>query len=411
MLTQFSVTATRGGEWPAIIDKVLNYTEHLTQSNGEEEIAFYFRQLDWLYRERLMSAPQKRRFARLIWAGVELHELPVIPHFYRGAVLTWPQPPERTSVPTTFREWLNAEPIERIERPFEHMGKIVMGFSGVRETLLVNALLSVGNNTNLAWAEHDLLLVCKKLEDWWHEEGTSLTERARASDDSTIMSYLPARLRLIAHVLHRVVAPRISRRATEENGIAAWFERLWEAGLALGTPLVPLLFAGLTWWPEKSDDVVDIVTFIATSHSDQQVVTAALSAAAVWLTTLREQTDASHRYVNWLVESVRSPTCLCLNLKLDSITELLRSGFSRHFEPFKVTLCVALNGLLSELQDDRPISSLQAAAARPLLRVSAVSLLVAMRDKLTPIPEHPAWVGAMQLAESDKLLLIRRLIL
>lgn len=410
VLTQFSITTSRSGEWSATIDRVLSQAELRSPSKSDGETAFHFRQLDWLYRQSLMSVVQQRRFAQLIWTGIGPRELPAIPHFYRGAVLTWPKPPEHTSVPDTFRDWLNAEPIERIERPFEHMGKTVMGFGSVSEALLVNVLLSVANHANLKWTEHDLLLLCKKVENWWHEEGTDLTARAVAKNDSTIMSYLPARLRLIAHVLHRVVAPRIRRIGVEKSGTAAWLQKLWDAGLDLNSPVVPLLFAGLVWWPEKSNTVVDMTTSILTSHSDQHVVTAGLGAAGVWLSNLRDPTDASYRYVNWLVESVRSPTSPCLKNKLDSITELLRFGCRRHFEPFKATLCVALSGLLLELQDERPTTSLLVSGTRPLLRVSAVSLLAAVRDTLIPVPNHPAWIGAMETAESDRLLLVRRLI-
>lgn len=411
VLTELQIRPTRGGDWPATINKVLGQAEHEPQSGNEGEIAFYFRQLDWLYREKLMSAAQEHRFARLIWAGVKRHALPVVPRFYRGAALTWPKPRKRTEVAESFRAWINAEPIERIEKPTEHMGKTVMSFSGVSEALLVNVLLSVANNANFDWTEDDLLALCSKIEDWWLEEGNNLTVRAVAQGDNTIMSYLPARLRLIAHVLHRVIAPRMRRRAVEDSGADTWLQKLWEAGFLLDSPLVPLLFAGLTWWPEQSDTVIDMTISILTNHSDQQAVVAGLSAAGVWLATLPDPTETSSRYVTWLVESVRSPTCICLDLKLDSIAELLRFGCKRHFQPFKATLAVALNGLLSELQGDRPMLSQLTAATRPILRVAATALLAAMRDTLAPPSVQPAWVGAMEMAKSDRLLVVRRLVM
>src|SRR5260370_40702021 len=136
-------------------------------------------------------------------------------------------------------------------------------------------------------------------------------------------------------------------------------------------------FAGVQWWPERSERVVDMTISVLSSSTDHNVVSAALNAAGVWLLAEDTPTDASRRYVNYLVESIRSRSEPCLNLKLASIAELLRVGCARHFESFRTTMCVALDSLLRQLQDTLQTEGVLEMVTRPLLRVAVVSLLVA----------------------------------
>ncbi|MFM0190639.1 SIR2 family protein [Paraburkholderia nemoris] len=411
ILTDLNLSVGANDGWQSCIDDVLEQAEQALPSDTPREATFYFTRLDWFYRQGLMSRRQKERFADVLWGGVEPGELPVIEQFYRGAILSWPNSSRRPSPIDSFRMWLESEQMERIERPIEIDGKSVMGFSGVNEAFLVNVLLTVSNNLQFEWSESELLDVVKRIEQWWREEGLRLTERAIVKPPSDVVwDYLPPRLRLIAHVIHRVLAPRLRRSTAEQHGLTKWMEELWNSGLALNTPLVPLLFAGLKWWPEKSETVVDITISVLSSNVDHNVITAALNAAGVWLMKENTQADMSRRYVNYLVESVRGRTGSCLNLKLDSIAELLRVGCSKHFESFRATLCVALNSLLLQLQDDQQTEGVLEMAAKPLLRVAVVSLLVAIRENLEDSPEASTLASALSLAQADSLLIVRKLL-
>ncbi|MFM0179031.1 SIR2 family protein [Paraburkholderia aspalathi] len=410
ILTHFTLSFGRSEGWQSTIDEVLEQAEDALPSDNPRESMFYFTRLDWFHRHALMSPGQKRRFANLLWEGVAPGELPVIERFYRGAILSWPNRRGRPAPGDSFRAWLKDEQIEHIERPTEFNGKTVMGFSGVTEVFLVNVLLTVSNNVQFQWSESELLDVADKVEQWWWEEGLQLAERALVKPTDAAWDYLPARLRLIAHVIHRVLAPRLRRTTVEQHGIAKWLEDFWNSGLALNTPLVPLLFAGLQWWPERSETVIDMTTSVLSSNTDHHVVSAALNAAGVWLLTESTPTSASRRYVNYLVESVRSRTGPCLNLKLDSIAELLRIGCARHFESFGTALCAALNSLLLQLQDSRQGAGVLEMAARPHLRVAVVSLLAAIRDNLTVLSKEPTLANALDVAQSDSLLIVRKLL-
>ncbi|MDR6481183.1 SIR2 family NAD-dependent protein deacylase [Paraburkholderia terricola] len=411
ILTDLNLSVSANDGWLSCVNDVLEQAERALSSDTAREATFYFTRLDWFYRHGLMSRRQKERFADLLWEGVEPGKLPVIERFYRGAILSWPHSSRRPSPVDSFRDWLKSEQMERIERPVEIDGKTVMGFSGVNEAFLVNVLLTVSNNLQFEWSEPELLDVANRIEQWWREEGLRLTERAivKPAGDA-VWDYLPARLRLIAHVIHRVLAPRLRLSMAEQQGIAKWLEELWNSGWALNTPLVPLLFAGLEWWPEKSDAVVDITISVLSSNTDRHVVSAALNAAGVWLLKESTQRDVSRRYVNYLVESVRSRTGSCLKLKLDSITELLRVGCAKHFESFGTALCVALNSLLLQLQDDQQTEGVLEMAARPVLRVAVASLLVAIRDNLEASSEESTLSSALSVAQSDSLLIVRKLL-
>jgi hypothetical protein len=80
------------------------------------------------------------------------------------------------------------------------------------------------------------------------------------------------------------------------------------------------------------------------------------------------------------------------------------------FEALRVIQNYALNSLLLQLQDDQQTEGVLEMAAKPLLRVAVVSLLVAIRENLEGSPEASTLASALSLAQADSLLIVRKLL-
>lgn len=242
----------------------------------------------------------------------------------------------------------------------------------------------------------------------WGQEGLPLMDRVlRDSREGSTADILTSRLRLLAHAAQQVIASRLTRSDAVQQGVSDWFAEMWEAGQRLESPLIPLLFAGLEWWPERSMQVVDATILVLSSHTDRHVVNAALSSAGRWLLREQQTTEATQRYAEYLVACVRSDSERCLDLKLRSIGELLDLGAQRHFDEYKQRLCAGLNSLLFELQDARPASNSFVFASRPLLRSAIASLLAAMHAKVSGVSSEPTFKWAVDMARKDSLRNVR----
>ncbi|SFI02941.1 SIR2-like domain-containing protein [Collimonas sp. OK307] len=408
MLRNMPIALQAGRQWIEVVDQVMDEVQSLSPSErSDEELSGCFKRLDWLHREGLMTVPQQHRFAKLIWQNAGPNGLPQIPNFYTGAVLTWPSLSGSAALAGTFRRWLETQKMEPIENLTDVMGELQRTLSQSREELLSDLLLTKSNNVSFDWPEHELLSAIEKLRSWWLDEGRRLTEPSRISTHE----YVTPRLRLIAHVIHRVFSSTLSLKNIQAQRLDEWFEELWNCSVSLNTPLVSLLFAGLRWWPERTMDVVDLTISVIGANQSRSVSSAALNAAAFWLLEIESPTESSRRFVNYLVDSIRSGPEFQLELKLNTIAELLENGGQRHLQAHLRSLSVTLCMMIRDLQNSG--ESLRGGLnnyATPLLRAAIVRVLMAIGKNLKGASREPTWISAVEMARQDSLLLVRKLV-
>ncbi|WP_161782792.1 SIR2 family protein [Pandoraea sp. E26] len=406
LLSSGGVKPDDGADWQGLIDSVLSQVEAI--SSTDDALSYYYARLGWMHDHGLMTQLQKEQFAGLLWRDGSSHSLPTVPGFYRGVVLKWPAISEQIAG-DAFCNWIRNEVIEPIVGVSEVNGEKRPSIRSVRESFLTNVLISGNKGVRLIWKRAALLDVVNKVEIWWKDEGPFLLERARDEVRGEFAwNILTGRLTLIAHVLHRIVSPRIARSDHERQRISDWFAELWDSGLQLDFPLVPVVFAGLHWWPERSAEAIDTVIVALSSTTERRAVNAALNAAGHWLLSEEQQTEATHRYVNYLVDSVHGENAPLLYLRLLNIAELLRLGAERHFEAKCETLCSSLALLLQRLRSGTPTEDSAAFASKPLLRAAVVTTLVAMGERFTRVHDLASWRWAMQVAKSDNLLIVNK---
>jgi hypothetical protein len=302
------------------------------------------------------------------------------------------------------------EPIERISDVLGEK-KLMMGIPS--DGLLVGLLISVSNGVNLGWTETELIEAADKLRDWWNIEGQRLVTLATTVQArSNLREFVGPRLRLVAHVIHRVFSGRISLDAVREHKFDEWFKQLWDAGVAIDSPLVALLFGCLRWWPEQEASVLNAAINTIESNSDRHVVVGALSAASVWTKESIRPTAGTRRYAAYLVDGLRGGQDSLLESKLDAISEILEHAESIHFQEHLSSLAIVLYTLLDDLQKPKPHGSTKYNPyATPLLRVAVVEVLGAMGRFLDGCAQEPLWLAAMELARKDPLLIVRKLAL
>jgi len=407
-LTNEDVSPNAGTHWHAVTNTVFDEAGAASSDDGAAN--YHFARLDWLYRNGLMTPEQVSRFSSMIWHGVEREALPDIPGFYRGVVLVWPAP-DKMKVERVFRDWIGTESIEAITGINVVDGKERRSIGGVRESFLANVLLTGNKGVSFEWPRNDLLIIVDNLEKWWRDEGPYLLEASKKEVHGNFArGILTGRLRLMAHVMHRIIARHLPSSDSERQRISDWLSELWEGGLQLDAPLVPLLFAALSWWPERSATVIDMTVSILCLHTDHNITNAALNAAGHWLLSEDQETDSSRRYVTYLVESVRSLRTPHLDLRLTNISELLRLGAKPHFDVYCESLMNSLSLMLQDLQRDVPDRDTIDFASRPLLRVAVVSALLAIGEHFPRVKRLAAWEWAMQTVAADKLLIVRKLV-
>jgi hypothetical protein len=397
--------------WTSVVAQTLDEMETLSPPEQQHELADCVRRLDWLYRAGLMTDSQKRRMGELIWRDVGHDEVPKFETFYDAAFITWPTPSGTTAVRSRFFRWLSNEHMKPVERMSDVLGEQKLTIGQPDEGLLIGLLLTVSNGINLGWTERELIEAAEKLRDWWKAEGQRLLTRAVTERaQSNMREFVGPRLRLMAHVIHRVFSERMSVETVRAHNFDKWFNELWDASVAIDSPLVALLFGCLRWWPERDASVLDITINTIESNSDRNVVVGALSAASVWIKESTRPTAATRRYTGYLVDGLRSGQESLLESKLDAISQLLEHGKSIHFQEHLSSLARVLYTLLDGLQNpkQRGLSKCNPYTA-PLLRVAVVETLVAMGRFLNDCAREPLWIAAMELARNDSLLIVRKL--
>ncbi|WP_028223507.1 SIR2 family NAD-dependent protein deacylase [Paraburkholderia oxyphila] len=401
----------RNTAWNTAVEQALGELETLLPHDQRHEGGDSVRRLDWLYRAGVMSPSQKRRFASLIWREVGTNDVPRFETFYDAAFISWPMPSEAPTAKARFSRWLCNEKVQPIERMSDGLGesKLVLGYPD--DGLLIGLLLTVSNGVSLVWTESELIEVANKLQDWWRTEGKRLVSRgSTAAARDNVGEFVCPRLRLLAHVIHRVFSERLSLEAVQSNKLDEWFKELWDASVAMDAPLIALLFGCLHWWPEQEGAVLDLAINTIQGNSDSNVVAGALSAASIWVKKHPRPTMATRRYVGYLVDGIRSGEEFLLEHKLNAISELLEYAESMHFEGHRHSLAIALYTLLADLLQPKPNEAARFNVyATPLLRVAVVEALVAMGRFLDGCAREPLWLAGMDLARSDPLLVVRKL--
>ncbi len=399
----------RGVKWSEIVETIFLQGREPSESTDESK-AFHVARLDWLYRNGAMSRLQQEKFATFIWSGTSSGALPKISGFYVGAAMLWPAPSKGRTA-SIFKKWLLDEPLPNLVQVSELNGKQQRSMSSVRETLLLNILITGNNNIHFSWSTDDMVILVGKLEKWWVVEGRDLSTRvSEKPEDTFARQLLMNRLRLIAHIAQRIIAPQLPKERAVLGNVSDWLCEMWQASSQLGHPLVQLLFAGLIWWPERDNIAVDIALESITSCSDANDFATALNAVGYWLVRLRESSEASSHYVTFLMSAVRWRARGRLGFVIENITELLKLGDWIHFEKHGRLLCSMLLAILTELQGNEPVNGVFDFEVRPALRVAVVQNLIALGNEDASIRSSDDWKNAIELARADPLLDVRNLL-
>ena len=304
--------------WPRVVQELMGripvdvtQKEWLSVANGalddarlarddETMMAFHLGRLDWLFTHQLLSVSQSRALAALVWDGVPTGTLPTnVPGFYHGALLTWPAP-QRINKQPIFKSWVLAQPLADIVERFEEDGVQKRSITPGQETLLTNILLTRNVRDVFAWTSNELLTISDNLRAWWIREGRRLVGEAAADDENGFSRpLLIRRMRLLGHVLQRVVTPDISRDAALVASIPEWLSEMWEASRQLGAPMPQFLFAALHWWPDRTSIVLRIATESIASATEENFTTA-MHAAGHWLIRNTQPSVASR----WRIQPV-----------------------------------------------------------------------------------------------------------
>jgi len=235
--------------WTTVVIRTLDEMKALSPQEQLHELGDSVRRLDWLYRRGLMTSLQKREFASLIWRDVGPNDIPRFEKFYEAAFISWPMPSGSPTGKEKFLQWLDKESMDPIEKMSNVTGEQKLTMIPPDEGLLIGLLLTVSKGVSLEWAESELIEAVNKLRLWWHDEGQRL---AAESVRRRTQEFVAPRLRLIAHVIHRVFSERLSLKTVQSHKLDEWLKELWDAGVAMDSPPVPLLF-GCLRWPPVSD--------------------------------------------------------------------------------------------------------------------------------------------------------------
>ncbi|WOD17018.1 SIR2 family NAD-dependent protein deacylase [Paraburkholderia kirstenboschensis] len=420
-------TLSRMSRWPRVVQELMDripvdvtQKDWLSVANGalddarlakddETMMAFHLGRLDWLFTHQLLSVSQSRALAALVWGGVPTGTLPAtVPGFYHGALLTWPAP-QRINKQAIFKSWVLAQPLADIVERFEEDGVQKRSITPRQENLLTNILLTRNVRNVFAWTSNELLAVSDNLRAWWIREGRRLVgEAAAENEDGFSRPLLIRRMRLLGHVLQRIVTPDISRDDALAASIPEWLSEMWEASRQLGAPMPQFLFAALHWWPDRTSIVLRIATESIASATEQNFTTA-MHAAGHWLIRNRQPSAASRQYLSLLVNAITLRLDGRLDAVLTSICELLTLGAVAHFGSCVDTLFPTLRGLLDELQGHEYDTGLVDVESRAQLRqrtVKAMTLLVGA----FPTLGGNDWQRCQELAAADPLVEVRNLV-
>ncbi|RQV34316.1 SIR2 family protein [Burkholderia cenocepacia] len=385
------------------VDVVLDQSRQ-AEAEDEDAKAFHLERLDWLWRNGAMSADQERAFAEFVWRNIPHDALPSYAGFYRGAVLVWPSVPG-VDVESLFRKWLIDEPFSNLVTHAQDLdGKPQQSIGSTSEALLGNILLTGNRLVRFAWSSNDASAMLAKLRAWWETEGRALTDKYAGKPNERFGAQIVVnRLTLIAHVVHRILVPNLSKTGANASDLSRWLAEMWSAGLRLGKTLVPLLFTGLSWWPEREDVVIQLTANAVRHGEDAQAVSFGFNAAGFWLLRLSLPTNGSRSYVAFLVEVLawrRRPQTL---LALEHIAELLRLGAVVHFQQQAHRLAAELLSLMSHFSDCEPGDDIVEFEYRPRMRQAAAVCLTALGRQFAHVRESETWKQAMTLVCTDAL--------
>jgi hypothetical protein len=238
-----------------------------------------------------------------------------------------------------------------------------------------------------------------------------IVQKVIEKPDSGIKEYLLPRLLQISQVVNQVLAMNLSLETILKERLDSWMKELWQAGISINIPLVPLLFSGLGWWPEHTEDALNRAISIIESHSNKSVLVYSLIASVRWLRLHTVPTEHTDRYISFLVDGILTCPEHLIEQKLNVLTELLDSKQVALVRRFRNRICANLFINLQELSRlvDKENTRFNYFAS-PLLRVAHVKTLMALGDAMNDIKDDPYWQASFELAKADPLLLVRKLL-
>lgn len=366
--------------------------------------------LDWLYKGKLLTRNQENLFAQKLWEGVALNSHPIIHGFYHYAFLSWPTMPGRPKRDELFKKWVVQLECPDIVREEEFAGR-KQKFALLPNDLLVTSLTyGAILPMPVRWEGMELMAAVLKVRTWWTREGVSFFEKVmrEPSSDGLDGLMLGHRLRAISYFCLRVLRPNLSLAMLQTQRLDVWFAELWDASVLLELPATAFLFAGLHWWPDKSNLVIDRIVNILESNSNREVTADALQMANEWLCQHQRPSVQTSRLVHYLINSLRSGPDFLVEQKLGALRHLLSKASTPHIEPYLETLSGTLCSLLDDLRSGAASRSRRVNFyATPLLRVAVAKTLKALKERVPHCVLNENWRAAADIVRTDPILLVR----
>ncbi len=402
-------------EWEVVVDSALEDFYRLKRLTNDEKkadkLSSCVRRLDWLYYRKCMTPVQQQRFGDLLWRNVSRRDVPRFNSFYGGAFVVWPKPAARPAMKELFKSYLLRVGIDDIEKTTNQDGKQRTALNRPSEDFLISLLLSVQKESNITWTEAELVELMEPIIAWWEREGAHLVQRVSSRRDGSVRELLGARLLRISQVIHQVFSTKISHATLRRHRLDEWLETFWNAGASAHVPLVPLLFAGLNWWPEHSRRVINQAIGIVQSNYERAVVIYALIAGYEWIKAQRQSTFETNRYATFLLDGILSGPCYLVEQKLNTIREMLVDGGSIHLHSLRRQLSsnLYMTWIQLEGRNSGPVRLFED-SAKPLLKVAVVKVLVALGARFPEAKQDQCWRLAIESARKDPLQIVRRLV-
>ncbi|KXU89788.1 hypothetical protein CI15_06255 [Paraburkholderia monticola] len=402
-----------GDELTSVANQILDDFEQLASGGSPSERSQCARALTWLLHADALTTEQKRRFAAQIWHNVPMGGIPRFEALPSSTFVVWPHLSDRLEPHESFKQWLEKLDFPNMEGLHDFMGEKKKFVLTPDDTLLGALVMSARIQEKIDWTEDELLPYIEKMRGWWATEGVELVARALAGSDDTTGLLVSARLRAIVAVCHDVFAKVLTLETVKIHGLGDWFEELWSAGLTINSPQIPLLFACLRWWPERSDQVITQAIATIESSANDAATGDALRVTSHWVATHRTPTVGTRRFVSYLLDGLRGGQDFLVEQKLLVLEQLLEAQTgTRHLQEHRHALASRLCDLMHDLQSGAALRSGRVNYfAAPLLRVAVAKTLAAMGKNLNGCARELTWKSAIALARSDSLLLVRNCVL
>lgn len=404
-------TSLTGEEWLVSVEKILKEAESLNNANRNAEV-FHFGRLDWLYSQGILSKSQIGRFSKIFWKSSS-ERIPRVRGFYDAVVVLWPAP-KNINVNDRFKAWMFEQRMKDIvKRYVDEDGKnrrqVTMGLDD--DAFLINILLASNKESSLRWSVKDLTILMNIIRQWWNQEGRFLCDEISIDEnDDYIRTPLVARLRLISNVAQRVVAPvLVSEPENHRIEISTLFGEMWEASVKLESAASGFLFAGLSWWPDRSAEVLRMTADqIALQRKNSFVAT--LHCAGNWLREVSVPTAETEYYVSILLNAIRFRIDGRIGLVVNNVGELLKLGAKRHFESQAIDFVLVLSKLFSELHLEEDAQTVARMEYRVQLRKDVMFTVGQLVRSFPDLAIRNEWLEVMEAAAKDPLLEIRELV-